>query len=56
MRIWQAAAVVFEVKINSIDEGKLPEINDALIASLNLGYDTVDACRQNVEDLSEKRL
>ena len=44
------AAVVFEVKINSIDEGKLPEINDALIASLNLGYDTVDACRQNVED------
>ena len=40
----------FEVKINSIDEGKPPEINDALIASLNLGYDTVDACRQNVED------
>lgn len=44
------AAVVFEVKINSIDEGRMPEINDALIAKLNLGYDTVDAYRQNVED------
>lgn len=45
------AAVVFEVKINSIDgEGKMPEINDELVTKLGMGFDSLEALKADVKN------
>lgn len=42
------AAVTFEVKINSIDTKNMPEITDELIAKLEMGFDTVEAYKEDI--------
>jgi len=41
-------AVTFDVTIHSIDSKEMPEINDALVKSLDIGYDTVDAFKEDL--------
>ncbi len=43
------AAVVFDVKINSIDEKKMPEFTDEFIAKLDIGVSTMADFRKDVE-------
>lgn len=42
------AAVTFDVTIHSIDEGKMPEITDELIAQMELGFDTIAAYKEDI--------
>lgn len=42
------AAVVFEVKINSIDTRSMPEFTDELIANFGIGFDTIAAYKEDV--------
>lgn len=42
------AAVVFEVKINSIDAQSMPAFTDELLASMEIGFDTLSAYREDV--------
>lgn len=42
------AAVVFDVKINSIDTRTVPELTDALVQNLGMGFETVDEYREDV--------
>lgn len=42
--------VVFEIKINSIDERNMPEMTDELIAGMGMEYQTVDAYREGIRE------
>ncbi len=43
------AAVTFDVTIHSIDEREMPEVNDALIAQMDIGFDTIDAYKADIK-------
>ncbi|MCR4691852.1 MAG: trigger factor [Lachnospiraceae bacterium] len=43
-------AVVFEVKINAIEEQKKPELTDELVQQMGLNLNSVDELRQTVRD------
>ena len=42
------AAVTFDVTINSINTREMPEITDELIAKMDLGFDTIDAYKEDI--------
>lgn len=42
--------VVFEIKINSIDEKKMPEMTDDMIAGMGMEFQTVDAYREGTKE------
>lgn len=42
--------VVFEIKINSIDERNMPEMTDEMIAGMGMEYQTVDAYREGIRE------
>jgi len=42
------AAVTFDVTINSINTREMPEITDALIAKMDLGFDTIAAYKEDI--------
>lgn len=42
--------VIFEIKINSIDEKKMPEMTDDLIAGMGMEFQTVDAYREGMKE------
>ena len=44
------AAVTFDVTIHSIDAKEMPEITDALIASMDVGFDTIAAYKEDIEN------
>lgn len=44
------AAVVFDVTINSIDIGSMPEFTDELVAGLQIGFDSIAAYKEDVEN------
>lgn len=43
------AAVTFDVTINSINTRKMPEVTDDLIAQMELGFDTIDAYKEDIK-------
>lgn len=42
--------VVFEIKLNSIDERNMPQMTDEMIAGMGLEYQTVDAYREGIRE------
>lgn len=44
------AAVTFDVTINSINTREMPEVTDALIAQMELGFDTIDAYKEDIRN------
>lgn len=42
------AAVTFDVTINSINTREMPEVTDDLIVQLDLGFDTIDAYKEDI--------
>ncbi len=42
------AAVTFDVTINSINTREMPEVTDALIAQMDLGFDTIEAYKEDI--------
>lgn len=42
------AAVTFDVTINSINTREMPEITDALVAQMDLGFDTIAAYKDDI--------
>ena len=49
-------AVVFEVKINAIEQQKTPELSDELVAKLGLGVSTVDEFRADTENYLKEQV
>ncbi len=44
------AAVTFDVTINSINTREMPEITDALVAQMDLGFDTIEAYKSDIRN------
>lgn len=42
------AAVTFDVTINSINTRQMPEVTDELIAQMDLGFDTIEAYKEDI--------